>query len=36
MQNVRRSGPWLVAGVSLCVLGFLLVTGLPFAAKAQE
>ena len=36
MQNVRRSGAWLVAGVSLCMLGFLLVTGQPFAAKAQE
>ena len=36
MQNVRRSGPWLVAGVSLCALGFLLVAGQPFAVKAQE
>ena len=36
MQNVRLSGAWLTAGVSLCVLGFLLVTGHPFAAKAQE
>jgi hypothetical protein len=26
----------LIAGVSLCALGFLLVTGSPFAVKAQE
>ena len=36
MQNVRLSLAWLIAGVSLCALGLLLVTGLPFAAKAQE
>ena len=36
MQNIRFSGAWLIAGVSLCVLGFLFVTGLPFTAKAQE
>ena len=36
MQSVRRSGAWLIAGVSLCVLGFLLLMGQPFAAKAQE
>ena len=36
MQNVRLSWAWLVTGVSLCALGFLLVTGQPFAAKAQE
>jgi len=36
MQSVCRSGAWLVAGLSLCSLGFLLVTGQPFAAKAQE
>jgi hypothetical protein len=36
MQNVRRSGAWLIAGVSLCALGFLLFFGQPFAAKAQE
>jgi len=36
MRNVRLSGAWLIAGVSLCMLGFLLVTGQPFTAKAQE
>ena len=36
MQNVRRSGAWLLAGVSLSMLGFLLLMGQPFAAKAQE
>ena len=36
MQNVRLSIVWLIAGVSLCALGFLLVTGQPFTAKAQE
>lgn len=36
MQHVRRSVAWLIAGVSLCALGFLLVTGQPFAVKAQE
>jgi hypothetical protein len=36
MQNVRFLGAWLIVGVSLCALGLLLVTGLPFAAKAQE
>ena len=36
MQNVRLSVAWVIAGVSLCALGFLLVTGQPFAAKAQE
>ena len=36
MQNVRRLGAWLIAGVSLCALGFLLYIGQPFAAKAQE
>ena len=36
MQNVRLSVAWLIAGVSLGVLGFLLVTGQPFTAKAQE
>ena len=36
MQNVRFSGAWLIAGVSLGVLGFLLLMGQPFTAKAQE
>lgn len=36
MENVRLSWAWLIAGVSLGLLGFLLVTGQPFAAKAQE
>ena len=36
MQNIRRSGAWLIAGVSLGVLGFLLLMGQPFTAKAQE
>lgn len=36
MQNVRLSGAWVIAGVSLCALGFLLFMGQPFAAKAQE
>ena len=36
MQNVRLSIAWLLAGVSLCALGFLLLMGQPFTAKAQE
>ena len=36
MQSVRRSGAWVIAGVSLGMLGFLLLMGQPFAAKAQE
>ena len=36
MQNIRRSGVWLIAGVSLGALGFLLFMGQPFTAKAQE
>ena len=36
MQNVRRSWAWLIAGVSLSALGFLLLMGQPFTAKAQE
>lgn len=36
MQNVRLSIAWLIAAVSLCALGFLLLMGQPFAAKAQE
>ncbi len=35
MQNVRLSIAWLIAGVSLCALGLLLVTGQPCTAKAQ-
>ena len=36
MQDVRRSGAWLIAGVSLGVVGLVLLMGQPFAAKAQE
>jgi len=36
VQNVRLSIAWLIAGVSLCALGFLLLMGQPFTAKAQE
>jgi Domain of unknown function (DUF4177) len=36
MKNVRLSGAWVIAGVSLCALAFLLFMGQPFAAKAQE
>ncbi len=36
MQNMRLSWAWLVAGVSLCAWGVLLVAGEPFAVKAQE
>jgi hypothetical protein len=36
MQNIRFSWGWLIAGASLCALAFLLVTGQPFTAKAQE
>ena len=36
MQNIRRSGAWLIAGVILGALGFLLFMGQPFTAKAQE
>ena len=36
MQNVRLSWAWLIAGVSLGALGFLLLMGQPFTAKAQE
>ena len=36
MQNVRFSAAWVIAGVSLSVLGFLLLMGQPFTAKAQE
>jgi hypothetical protein len=36
MQNLRFSRAWLIAVASLGALGFLLVTGQPFSAKAQE
>jgi hypothetical protein len=36
VQNVRLSWAWLIAGVSLGALGFLLLMGQPFVAKAQE
>ncbi|HXV69697.1 MAG TPA: hypothetical protein VD738_12320 [Nitrospira sp.] len=36
MQNARLSIAWLIAGVSLGVLGLLLLMGQPFTAKAQE
>jgi hypothetical protein len=36
MQNVRLSIAWVVAGICLGVLGFLLLMGQPFTAKAQE
>jgi hypothetical protein len=36
MQNVRLSGAWVIAGVSMCALGFLLFMGQQFTAKAQE
>jgi Domain of unknown function (DUF4177) len=36
MQHVRLSGAWLIAGISLCMLGFMLLMGQPFSAKAQE
>ena len=36
MQHVRLSVAWVIAGVSLCALGFLLLMGQPFTAKAQE
>ena len=36
MQNIRRSGVWLIVGVSLGALGFLLFMEQPFTAKAQE
>jgi hypothetical protein len=36
MQNVRLSVAWVIAGISLCALGFMLVVGQPFTAKAQE
>jgi hypothetical protein len=36
VQNVRLSVAWVVAGICLGALGFLLLMGQPFAAKAQE
>jgi len=36
MQNLRLSVAWMIAGVCLGALGFLLLMGQPFAAKAQE
>ncbi|MEC4890508.1 MAG: hypothetical protein RI101_10650 [Nitrospira sp.] len=36
MQNARLSFAWLIAGLSLSALGFLLLVGQPFTAKAQE
>jgi len=36
MQNARLSVAWAIAGMSLGVLGFVLLMGQPFTAKAQE
>jgi hypothetical protein len=36
MQNIRHWGAWVIAGVSLGLLGLLVVTGQPFSATAQE
>ena len=36
MQNVRLLWAWLITGVCLGALGFLLLMGQPFTAKAQE
>ena len=36
MQNVRLSVAWVIAGMCLGALGFLLLMGQPFTAKAQE
>jgi hypothetical protein len=36
MQNVRLSVAWVIAGICLGALGFLLLMGQPFTAKAQE
>lgn len=36
MQNIRRSGAWLIAGVSLGAVGLLLLMWQPFTVKAQE
>lgn len=36
MLTIRLSVAWVIAGVSLSALGFLLLMGQPFTAKAQE
>ncbi len=36
MQKIHPSFAWMVAGLSLGVLGLLLLMGQPFTAKAQE
>lgn len=36
MLTIRLSVAWAIAGVSLSALGFLLLMGQPFTAKAQE
>jgi hypothetical protein len=36
MQNVRLSVAWVIAGMCLSALGFLLLVEQPFSAKAQE
>jgi hypothetical protein len=36
MHNVRLPVAWLIVGVSLGALAFLLFMGQPFTAKAQE
>ena len=36
MQKIHPSFAWMVAGVSFGALGFLLLMGQPFTAKAQE
>jgi hypothetical protein len=36
MQNIRLSVAWVIAGICLGALGFLLLMGQPFTAKAQE
>jgi len=36
MQKIHPSLAWMIAGMSLGALGFLLFIGQPFTAKAQE
>jgi hypothetical protein len=36
MQNARLSLAWMIAGMSLGALGFLLLIGQPLTVKAQE